>query len=361
VLLTAFEDLDLEAVGDGLRSLSDAETIALGSTWLLWIAAQGLQTASLIHDLPVRRGVVAFLGPAAVASVVPGPSDLPVRFQMLTSWGRDRADATLSVAAGGLFSIGIKLVMPVIAAVGLLVSGAPVEGGLRTGVMVALAVGGGLVIVGVLLGSERRTAWAGRRLDPLWRVALRRLGRADRDDLGTQLLARRQQALETLRGRWLIAVWGTSLTAAARFALLLMAVRFTGVPEEVLSWPQVFVVYALVQGLTVLPLTAGDAGVSELAFITLLTAAAGSGYVNQITAGVIVFRLLTWLLIIPVGLATLLLWRRSLHPADLPPTTRTGCVAGAVRRPRWPDDQDASPSPPRTRRRVVVRRPRRLR
>jgi uncharacterized membrane protein YbhN (UPF0104 family) len=73
----------------------------------------------------------------------------------------------------------------------------------------------------------------------------------------------------------------------------------------------VFVVFALVQGLTVIPLTAGDAGVSEVAYIGLLTAAAGSEHVNSISAGVIIFRLLTWILIIPVGLFVLVLWRRS--------------------------------------------------
>lgn len=326
VLATAFDDLDLAAVGDSIRSLNDAELIALGSTWLLWIAAQGLQTASLIHDLPVRRGVVAFLGPAAVASVIPGPSDLPVRYRMLMSWGRDRADATLSVAAGGVFSIGVKLVMPVLAAVGLLVTGAPVEGGLRTGVIIALVVGIVVAAAGIVFGSARRTAWVGRRLDPIWRAVLRLLRKSDADDLGARLVAVREQSLETLQGRWLIAAWGTGLTAAARFALLLMAVRFTGVSEDVLGWSQVFVVYALVQGLTVLPLTAGDAGVSEVALIGLLTAAAGSEWVNEVTAGVIVFRLLTWLVIIPVGLVTLAVWRRTV--GRTPATTRTGCAEG---------------------------------
>ena len=100
------------------------------------------------------------------------------------------------------------------------------------------------------------------------------------------------------------------ITAASRFALLLMAIRFTGTPEAAISWPQVFVVYAVVQGLTVLPITAGDAGVSEIAYIGLLTAAAGSQYVNQITAGVLIFRVLTWIVIIPIGLGTLAVWQR---------------------------------------------------
>lgn len=315
VLVNAFDELDPQEILDALRSLDDAEIISLFAMWMLWIAAQGLQTASLITGLPVRRGVLAFLAPAAVASVVPGPSDLPVRYRMLTGWGRDRTEATLAVGAGGLFSIGIKLVLPVIAAIGLLVSDAPIDGTLRTIVVIALVVGAVLVAVAVVLGSADRTARVGQLIAPVWRVVLRLMRRPDPVDFATRLVEARTMSLELVRDRWPMALWGTSLTAGARFALLLMAVRFTGVPEEIVSWPQVFVVYALVQGLTVIPLTAGDAGVSEVAYIGLLTAAAGRDWVNEITAAVILFRLLTWVIIIPVGLGAFVVWHRSMDDA----------------------------------------------
>jgi uncharacterized membrane protein YbhN (UPF0104 family) len=298
ILVSVFDDLDWNAVVDALRSLDDAEIIAVVSLWILWIGCQGLQTASMIAGLPVRRGVIAFLGPASVTSVVPGPSDLPVRFRMLRSWGHSTEQATLAVAAGGFFSIGIKLVLPVIAAIGLVISDTPIDGTLRTIVIIALLVGVGLVIFGIVFRSERRTIAFGRMLDPLWRAGLKLIRRKPSDPLGDKLVEARTKSLDILRDRWLIASWGTTLTAVARFGLLLMAVRFTGLPEDAASWPQVFVVYAIVQGLTVLPITAGDTGVSEVAYIGLLTAAAGQDYVNQITAGVLLFRLLTWLVII---------------------------------------------------------------
>ncbi len=106
------------------------------------------------------------------------------------------------------------------------------------------------------------------------------------------------------------------LTSATKFALLLMCLRFTGVSEGILPWTEVFVVFALVQGLTVFPITAGDAGVSEIAYIGMLTAAAGSEYVNQISAAVLVFRILTWLAIIPIGLGTLGFWKLQLRRTD---------------------------------------------
>ena len=324
VLAAAFDDLDPEEILDAARSLNDAELISLASMWLLWIAAQGLLTASLVPGLPVRRGVIAYLGPAAVTSAVPGPSDLPVRYRMLTSWGRTAGEATLAVAAGGIFSIGIKLLLPVVAAVGLVVSGAPISGTLQTVVTICLIVGAAAVVLVFVLGSERRTEQAGRVVAPIWGFVLRLLRKPEPADLPTQMVEARAKAVDTLHDRWLVASWGTLLAAATKFGLLLMCLRFTGVNEDTLSWTEIFVVYALVQGLTILPITAGDAGVSELAYIGMLTAAAGQEYVNQITAAILIFRVLTWLLIIPVGLGVLGWWQHALRRdakknSDAPP------------------------------------------
>jgi len=318
ILATAFDDLDPEEIMDAIRSLSDAEIISLVSMWIIWIAAQGLLTASLVPGLAVRHGVVAYLGPAAITSVVPGPSDLPVRYRMLTSWGRTTAEATLAVAAGGIFSIGIKLVLPIIAAVGLVVSDTPLSDTLQTVVTICLIVGLGVIVLAFVLGSEKRTEQAGRLIAPLWSRVLKLLRKPTPEDLPTQMVQARARAVQTLRDRWVIATWATVLTSATKFALLLMCLRFMGVSESVLSWTDVFVVFALVQGLTVFPITAGDAGVSEVAYIGMLTAAAGSAFVNQITAAILVFRLLTWLLLIPVGLGTLGLWKYQLRKSDAP-------------------------------------------
>jgi uncharacterized membrane protein YbhN (UPF0104 family) len=324
ILVSTFEDLDLDAIVDSITSLEDADFIALLAMWVIWIAAQGLLTASLVPRLPVRRGVLAYLGPAGVTAIIPGPSDLPFRLKMFIAWGYSPTDATLAVAAGSVFSIGIKLVLPVIAAVGLLVSDAPIDGTLRTVVVIAVLVGFGIMAVAFVVASERRTAWIGRVITPLFRFVLRLLRRPEPPDVAQSLLDARSESLERLRDRWMIGTWATVATAATRFALLLMAIRFTGTPEDAISWPQVFVVYAVVQGLTVLPITAGDAGVSEVAYIGLLTAAAGSQYVNQITAGVLIFRVLTWVVIIPIGLATLGVWqRRMTKQSSAPPATAT--------------------------------------
>jgi hypothetical protein len=56
--------------------------------------------------------------------------------------------------------------------------------------------------------------------------------------------------------------------------------------------------------------------VAELGFVGLLTAAADGDWVNQITAGVLLYRLMTWLLLIPVGMGALGVWRYGVRAAE---------------------------------------------
>ena len=81
---------------------------------------------------------------------------------MFTTWGYSPTEATLAVAAGRVFSIGIKLVLPLVAAIGLLVSNTPIDGTLRTIVVIAVLVGVG--VLGVASCSPRSVAppgWVG--------------------------------------------------------------------------------------------------------------------------------------------------------------------------------------------------------
>lgn len=310
VLAGIFDDLDPAQIRDAFNSLSDAEMISLFMGWLIWIGAQGLQTASLVDGLPARRGVLAYVGPSAVSSVVPGPSDLPVRYAMYQSWGTSPDEAGTAVAASGVFSVGSQLVLPAFAGVAIALSGIQVDGFftviVATTVVLAVAIG----LAALVLGSEDRTRWAGSKLDPVIRGVFRLLRKTPPErDLGTIAVEQRRASFDHLRGKWLPTTGATVLTIAAKCSLLVMALRFVGIPEDALGWSAIFAVFALVAGLTIIPITPGSAGVSEIALVGMLAPIAGDAYVNQVAAGVLIYRLLTWILLIPVGLVALGGWR----------------------------------------------------
>jgi uncharacterized membrane protein YbhN (UPF0104 family) len=310
VLFNIFDDLDWGEVRAALGELTDAEWLSLLFGWLVWVVSQGALTASLVDKLPVRRGVLASLGPTAVSSVIPGPSDLPVRYSMYQSWGVPPSGAATAVAASGIFSVSSQLILPAIAGVLILVADVPLGGFLSVIVTATVALAVLVVIAGFTLGSTKRTEAAGRRLDGIVRRAMRRLKKPELDEnLGTFLAKKRAAAFDHLSGKWLPTTGATILTIATKCALLVMSLRFVGIPEDALSWITIFAVFGLVAGLTAIPITPGSAGVAEIGFVGMLTAAAGDEWVNQITAGVLLYRMLTWLVIIPVGFGALGVWR----------------------------------------------------
>src|SRR5918993_5171097 len=313
VLKPVYDDLDFGVVKDAITSLSAGGWFAFVAGFGATIWCNGLLTTAVVPGLPIRRGMVAYLGSSAVASTFPGPGDLAMRMLMYRSWGYPATTATVSVAASGFVTVGTKLVLPAIAAVPLFVTGRLTGDAGRfalIGASIAIAV---VVVVVVALRRPAFAARVGSVLERVIGAVLRRVGRRGPTGLGDRLVEAREQAISLLAPRWPLALLATTLLTLTRLLLLVMALRFVGIPRDDLTVSQIFATYAVVELLTVVPITAGGAGVVELGYIGMLTGYAGGSHVNEVTAGVMLFRLATWIAIIPIGWLTVLWWRLSVR------------------------------------------------
>jgi putative heme transporter len=90
--------------------------------------------------------------------------------------------------------------------------------------------------------------------------------------------------------------------------VLLLALRHVGVGEAEVGWAEVLAVFAFARLATAIPITPGGAGLVEAVLIGGLVAAGGAK--AQVVAAVLVYRALTWLLPIPLGVGCYLWWRR---------------------------------------------------
>jgi uncharacterized protein (TIRG00374 family) len=86
------------------------------------------------------------------------------------------------------------------------------------------------------------------------------------------------------------------------------ALRFVGVGADEVTWIEALAVFAFARLLTAVPFTPGGLGVVELALITGLAAAGGAR--AEVAAAVLIFRALTYVLPIPLGLITYVIWQR---------------------------------------------------
>jgi uncharacterized protein (TIRG00374 family) len=118
----------------------------------------------------------------------------------------------------------------------------------------------------------------------------------------------RSKAGALLRRRWPAITLAAVVSHVSLYLVLLVSLRHVGVTDDVVGWAQVLAVFAFARLITVVRFTPGGAGVVEAALIGGLVAAGGPS--AQVTAAVLVFRALTWLLPVPLGAVAYLAWRR---------------------------------------------------
>ena len=180
--------------------------------------------------------------------------------------------------------------------------------------------------LGLLMRSESFALSAGRALQVVLVMACRVTRRQASFDVPGSLLGfhNRPGALIAARG-WRI----TAATAASNLTLwlvLLACLRGVGLSQAQVPWQTSLAAFAFVRLLTVLPITPGGLGITELGLIATLAVSAGHRVSAQVTAAVLLYRAVTYLPPIPLGAIACLTWRHAptLVPAPRPPTPVSG-------------------------------------
>lgn len=302
---------DLGKIWDAIRAMTWIElaSLAIAGTWNL--ITYWLVNMATLPGLTLRQSVTMTESATAVANTIPGGSVVAIglTYSMLGSWGFSKSRSSVSLLVSGIWNNFAKLAMPVFALALL-----ALQGNTTPARMVAGVVGIGSLIAAVLVFAavlrKESTArsfgnWAGRRATSI-RKLLRKEPATGWDDAVAKT---RGRIIGLLAGRW---AWITAITLIGHFSLflvLLLALRHVGVSEAEVSWIEALAVFAFVRLATAIPLSPGGLGIVELGLIAGLSAAGGVR--EQVAAAVLVFRALTYLVPIPFGLITYLLWRRS--------------------------------------------------
>jgi uncharacterized membrane protein YbhN (UPF0104 family) len=100
------------------------------------------------------------------------------------------------------------------------------------------------------------------------------------------------------------------LAKLAWFLVLEVSLRACGVGPEVMPPATVLATMAVVSIVALVPITPGALGVSEIAYVALLTAGIDPAYAASVAAAVLLFRVAQWLVPIPLGWALLIVMRR---------------------------------------------------
>jgi uncharacterized protein (TIRG00374 family) len=254
---------------------------------------------------------VATESSTAVSNTLPGGGAIGIamNYAMFGSWGFSRSRTSVSLVVAGIWNNFAKLGMPVLALSLLALQGSP-SGGRVIAAVVGFAA---LLVAVVALTALLRSESSARRLGLVAAAVANRLLKV----LGRPPVHGWERATVKFRGRtellvsarWLWISVATLVSHLSLFLVLLLALRNVGVSQSAVSWVEVLAVFSFARLVTAIPLTPGGLGLVEVTLITGLSAAGGVR--AEVAAAVLIFRALTYVLPIPLGLLTYLYYKRN--------------------------------------------------
>jgi putative heme transporter len=263
--------------------------------------------------LPGLRFWVAFrMSQASTALSIVAPAGAAVglagSYGLLRSEGFPARDVARAVTLTGLWNQFANLSYPIVALFLL-----TVEGGksplLATTAFVGVAVLGMAVgALALVLASDRTATDIGNFAARLANWSLGKFGRDPVRWGGSSFERFRKDAVDLLRRRWHVLTLATLAGSLTVFMVLLVSLRALGVPAAEVTVVEAFAAWALVRLLASIPITPGGIGVVELGLTGALVGFGGNN--AGVVAAVLVFRFLTIIPTLALGLLSAARWSR---------------------------------------------------
>jgi putative heme transporter len=269
--------------------------------------------AICLPGLRYREAAVTNTASAALSNTVPegGAIATGLNYAMLRSWGFRLSDITSEVIVTGTWSQMTKYTL---LAIGLCATW--LQGWGKAGLGWVALIWTALVLVAALLLALilRSTAFAtrlGRWTDGLFRLVTKVVKAWTPPVMEQTLPDFRRLMVRLLRfcwGRLTVAMIVSQLTACF---VLGVACRMQGLDESTISWAVIVLAYSAVVMASLLVPTPGGLGVAEVVLTLVLGYGLPQSDQAAVLAAVLLYRIATFLVPIPIGLVTYLYWRKS--------------------------------------------------
>lgn len=287
-----------------LTAISVSTLVALTVLWLAGLAVHTVVLTAAMPGLSHRRALLLNLSGSAVSNLLPfGAAGAGLNYVMTRAWNIPASTFASFTLISNLWNVlGRLLVGTAILCLALTV-GIALPAALNPGIVFA-GVGALVMLVTVLVAavaSRRISGLLGSGLDRALSPLLARRGRSI--DFTSTLSELRAASSATITQGWARLTFG--VLGYLLLQALLMAACLAAVGANA-SWAVVAVAFGIDRLISSLPFTPGGAGLAELGSAVALVALG----VDPVTAaaGVLLYRLFTFLLEIPLGGAFTLAW-----------------------------------------------------
>jgi uncharacterized membrane protein YbhN (UPF0104 family) len=301
---------DYRAVWDTIKGLTWEQVVVLAIAELVNLATFAPPYMSALPGLGYWRASVISQASTASTYVAPGGAavGMGIAFGMLRGWGFTSGAVTLAVTLTGVWNQLFMLAAPAVA-LGLLTF----AGGSNTTLQIVAVIGFAVFVVAMAafvaaLASNGLARWVG---DLAARVASRGLRLIKRKPVtwdGESLVRFRLETVGLVRRRWHVLTLSTCAGQLSVFAVLVVCLRVLGVGESQVTLTEAFAAWTFVRLLGSLPITPGGVGIVELGLTGALVGFGGAN--DAVVAAVLLYRVVTVVPTLVLGLVAGALWRR---------------------------------------------------
>ena len=254
----------------------------------------------------------------ALSMVLPAgtAAGIATQYGMLRKWGFHAQEVARAVTLVSLWNQFCNLLYPVVG-VFLLVAFGEQAALLATAAFIGVAVLGISVAAFVVALLSNSLAFeVGELAARVANWALKKFGRGPVSWGGAALEGFRLSAGELLMRRWHALTIASLAGSLSVFLVLLVSLRALDVPSSEVSFTEAFAAWALIRLIGSVPITPGDVGIIELGLTTALIAFGGNN--AGVVAAVLVYRFLTMVPTLVLGLVAAATWRRHKPPPAEP-------------------------------------------
>jgi uncharacterized protein (TIRG00374 family) len=293
-----------------LLAATAVNLVTFAPPWMVALPGLSFTQAFTVTQASTALSIVI---PAGLAAGVAGA------FGVLRAWGFRSRDITRAVTLTGLWNQFLNLSFPIVAVFMLAIEGESAAA-LATVAFIGVAVLGVVVSGFVLVLLSRRLALeVGDAASRFTNWMLAKIRRGPVSWSGESFERFRVEAGDLLERRWHVLTGAALLGNLTVFMVFLVSLRAMGVSAAEVTFVEAFASWALVRLLGTVPITPGGVGVVELGLTGALVGFGGRN--AEVVAAVLVYRFLTAIPTILLGLAAAFTWRRQKRPepADVEP------------------------------------------
>jgi uncharacterized membrane protein YbhN (UPF0104 family) len=311
-----------------VERLTVRQLVALVGATVFNLFTYWWQMQAAMPGLRLAQAAVNNQTGTTISNVVPGGGviALGVVIEMFRSWGFTGSAIGLEISTTGIWNSFLKLGLPIVAIACLAVTGQATAALLAPALVGLVILAGSVLLFALMLWKKAFARTIGAGLGRAWSALRKVFRKPPVTDWGEGAVRFRKSTIKLVAKRWIPLTVTTVVSHLALFFILLLSLRFLGLHEHTISWAQALAVFAFARLVSAAPITPGGVGLVELALIGGLYAA-GRNHADvalpefkaQITAGVLLFRALTYGIQIPLGAFTYIVWRRNKRWRKEPP------------------------------------------